>query len=181
MRLPWAHCLPSREMIVRSKGSGLQGLTASTGAVVGLVGAVFVGVGLWGRRETSRALARERIVDPDGSARPGAPVTTAGAARSAAELIRSNTLAATGDRTYAQVEPYLDATGRPTSDADGAAKDQRTGAPVENPDHDLWIQSTTLQSALLQAYLAFRLSELTAALGAALGVAGLGLAAAGRR
>ena len=52
---------------------------------------------------------------------------------------------------------------------------------MENPDHELWIQSTTLQSALLQAYMAFRLSELTVALGAALAAAGVGLAAAGHR
>ena len=148
---------------------------------MGLIGAAFVGVGLWGRRETSRALARERIEDPAGSAQSAAPVTTAAAARSAAELIRRNTLAATGDRTYAEIDPYLDPEGRPTSDAAAAAKDERTGAPVENPDHDLWIQSTTLQSALLQAYMAFRLSDLTVALGAALSVAGVGLVAAGRR
>ena len=165
-------------MIVRSDGSGPHALTASTGAALGLIGAVFVGVGLWGRRETSRALARERVEDPAGN---GQRVTSAAAARSAAELIRRNTLAATGERTYAEIDPYLDADGRPTSDAADAAKDERTGAPVENPDHDLWIQSTTLQSALLQAYMAFRMSDLTIALGAALAVAGLGLAAAGRR
>lgn len=168
-------------MIGRSDGSGPLALTTSTGAALGFIGAVFVGVGLWGRRETKRALARERIEDPVGRGRPGTQVATAGAARSAAEFIRRNTLAATGGRTYAEIEPYLDAEGRPTSDASQAAKDVQTGKPLENPDHDLWIQSTTLQSALLQAYMAFRLSDLTVALGAALALAGLGLAAVGRQ
>jgi hypothetical protein len=154
-------------------------VAGATGIAVGSVGVVMVGVGLWGRRETRCALARERITDPVGGG-GSAPVTTAAAARSVAELIRGNTLAATGGRTYAEVEPYLDADGRPTAHATDAAKDERTGKPVENPDHDLWIQSTTLQTALVQAYMAFRVSDLTVALGTALAVAGLGLVAAGR-
>jgi len=166
--------------MARSDERGSLVLTA-TGVAVSLAGTVFVGVGLWGRRETRRALARERIADPARDSPEGAQVTTAAGARSAAELIRSNTLAATGDRTYAEIEPYLDAEGEPTFDRAGAARDERTGRLVQNLDHELWIQSTTLQAALLQAYMAFRLSELTVALGAALVVAGAGLAAAGRR
>ena len=166
-------------MIAPSDDSRSLLLTA-TGAALGLVGAVFVGVGLWGRRETKRALARERIEDPVGGSRAGARVTTASAARSAAEFIRRNTLAGTGERTYSEIEPYLDAEGNPTSETSSAAKDDRTGGPVENPDHDLWIQSTTLQGALLQAYMAFRVAELTIAVGAAFVVTGVGLAAAGR-
>jgi hypothetical protein len=43
------------------------------------------------------------------------------------------------------------------------------------------MQSTTLQTALMQAYMAFRVAESTVALGAVLVVAGAGLAASGRR
>jgi hypothetical protein len=154
-------------------------LTA-TGAAVGLAGVAFLGTGLWGRRETRSALARERIELP-GETGSASSVITASAVRSAAEFIRRNTLAATGDRTYAEVEPYLDAERKPTSDRALAALNERTGAPVENADHALWIQSTTLQAALQQAYIAFRLSELTVGLGAAFVAAGLGLTAAGRR
>lgn len=167
-------------MFAQPEKSGSLVLTA-TGGVVGLAGVVFLGLGLWGRRETRNALARERIELPVENGRPAAHVTSASAVRTAAEFIRVNTLAATGDRTYAEIEPYLDAERRPTSDRAQAATDERTGAPVENPDHALWIQSTTLQSALQQAYIAFRLSELTVGLGAAFVIAGLGLAAAGRR
>jgi hypothetical protein len=58
--------------------------------------------------------------------------------------------------------------------------DERTTLPVENPAVKLWLQSTTLQTALMQAYLAFRLAELTAGLGAAFLAVGAALAATGR-
>jgi hypothetical protein len=98
-----------------------------------------------------------------------------------AELIRRNTVEATGGRTYAEIDPYVDEAGNTTPDAERAAKDERTGEPIENPDHALWIQSTTLQTALMQAYMAFRLSELTVAVGASFVGIGVGLAAMSRR
>jgi hypothetical protein len=52
---------------------------------------------------------------------------------------------------------------------------------VDNPDVRLWLQATTLQTALMQAYLAFRLAELTAGLGAVLVAVGGGLSAAASR
>ena len=150
---------------------------AVAGAGVGLAGAGFVGLGLWARREAGRTLARERIVGADGRQ----PVLNASHARSLAEFIRRNTLDATGGRTYAEVAAYIDGEGRPTSDAEAAVKHERTGQPLENPDHDLWLQSTTLQTALTQAYLAFRLSELTIAIGASFVLVGVALAAGARR
>ena len=146
------------------------------GLAVGCAGLAFVGTGLWARRDVKRVLAQERIVNPEDAR----PVEGAAGARAMAELIRRSTIAATGGRTYAETDSYVDEEGKPTSDADGAAKDERTGAPVENPDHALWIQSTSLQTALTQAYMAFRLSELTIALGGAFVAIGVGLAAAGR-
>lgn len=60
--------------------------------------------------------------------------------------------------------------------------DERTREPVENPKHLLWLQSTTLQTALMQAYMGSRIAELMIGLGAALAVAGAGVtAAAGSR
>ena len=163
--------------MIASADSGGSPLLTATGAAVGLAGLVFVGVGLWARREAARALAQERISSPLDETQ----VTSGAGARSLAEFIRRNTLEATGGRTYAEVDAYLDAHGRPTPDSAVAVKDELTGRPVENPDHDLWIQSTTLQSALMQAYMASRLAELTVALGAAFVAVGAGLASAGRR
>ena len=166
---------------MRARTTARPGIGAgSAGAAVGLIGCAFVGVGLWARRDVAHALEQERIVAA-GSARPDEPVTTAGAARAMAELIRRNTVAATGGRTYAEIAPYVDEEGVPTSEADRAAKDDRSGAALENPEHALWVQSTTLQTALMQAYMAFRLAELTIGVGAAFVAAGAGLAALGRR
>ena len=161
--------------MARSRARGSP-LASAAGAVAGLAGVGLVGVGLWARREARQALARERIVGV-----ADAPVTTASAARALAEMIRANTLEATGGLTYAEVEPYLDPEGNPTSDAARALTDERTKEAVESPHHDLWIQSTTLQTALMQAYVAFRLAELTVALGASFIAVGAGLASAGGR
>jgi hypothetical protein len=152
----------------------------AAGLAVGLAGFVFIGTGLWGHREVRRALARERILHP-GLPEGCAAVTSATRARALAEFIRQSTIDATAGRTYAEIEPYLDSGGTPTADSASAAKDERTGQPLMNPDASLWIQSTTLQTALMQAYMAFRVSESTAALGAVLIAAGAGLAASGRR
>lgn len=134
-----------------------------------------LGLGLWSRRDVARTLARERIRGLDAK-----PVTSAGAARSLAEAIRTSTLESTGGRTYSETDAYLDESGSPTSDRTSALVDERTALPVENPDVRLWLQATTLQTALMQAYLAFRLAELTAGLGAAFLAVGAALAASGR-
>ena len=160
-------------------GAKLPVQTAA-GFTVGLAGLVFVGTGLWGRRDVRRALARERIVHP---ALPEgrAEVTSAGRARSLADFIRQSTVDATSGHTYAEIEPYLDADGTPTGDSTNAARDERTGQPLANPDASLWIQSTTLQTALIQAYMPFRRSESTVAFGMVLVATGVGHVAAGRR
>lgn len=149
----------------------------AAGGLVGLVGVSLVGVGLWARRDVAHTLAQERIVIGEGAK----PVASASGARGLAETIRASTLESTGGRTYSEVLPYVGGDGRPTGDAELALKDDRTGKPVDNPDAALWVQATTLQTALMQAYVAFRLAELTAGLGATLAAAGVGLAVAGGR
>lgn len=167
-------------MTGRAEGGGSR-FAPAAGVAVGLAGMGFVGVGLWARREARQALARERIVSAADARPPNARVTTGAAARSMAEVIRRNTIEATGGRTYAEIEPYVDPEGNPTSEGTRAMKDERTGQSIENPSHRLWIESTTLQTALIQAYVAFRLAELTVALGLSFVAVGVGLAAGGRR
>ena len=143
------------------------------GAAVGLVGLGLVGIGLWARRDVARTLARERIVfGPDHKL-----VVRAGTARALAESIRTSTLEMTGGRTYSETPPYVGTDGEPTSDASLAAREDGTERPLENPHVALWLQATALQTALMQAYLAFRLAELTAGLGASFALVGAGLAA----
>ena len=155
-----------------TRAAGLSTLTAGLG---------LVGLGLWARGDVRRALARERIMSTPAAKPPSTLVTDAAAARSMAEVIRDNTLAATAGKTYGEVPAYVDPEGRPTPDKAAAAKDPLTGDALESPEHALWVQATTLQTALMQAYLAQRLAELTAGLGAVFVAVGAGLAAASRR
>ena len=148
----------------------------ASGLVVCLAGLGFVGAGLWGRREVQKGLARERIVGPTDSK----PVASGAAARALAEFIRARTVESAGGRTYAETELYLDAERQPTSDREQALEDDRSGEPVQNPEQNLWLQSTTLQTALNQAYMGSRLAELTIGIGAVFLAAGAGLAAAAR-
>jgi hypothetical protein len=163
-----------------TRGSKTALAPAGAGACVTLAGLGLIGVGLWARREVGRALAEERIVGTGDMSPPNAPVTSAAAARSLAEVIRRRTIAAAGGRTYAETDAYLAAGGGTTSDA-ALALTSESGQPVHNPSYELWVTSTTLQTALMQAYLAFRLADLTAGVGGALAVAGAGIAASGRR
>jgi hypothetical protein len=145
-----------------------------------LAGAVLVSVGLWAKREVRATLTRERIVSSPNAGAKSSLVTCGTAARSLAEVIRRSTLESAAGRTYAEIEPYLDHDGNPTSVREDALLDVRTGEPLENPMHALWLQSTTLQTALMQAYISSRLAELTIGLGAALVTAGAGVTALAR-
>lgn len=153
---------------------------AAAGAGVALAGLGLVTVGLWARRDVRRALAQERITGTGDMTPPNAPVTGAAAARQLAETIRRITVEAADGRTYAETAEYLAVDGGTTSDASLALVDERTGRPVRNPAYELWVTSTALQTALMQAYLAFRLADLTTALGATFVAVGAGIAA-GRR
>lgn len=155
--------------------------TGVAGACTLAAGVGLIAVGLWGKLDVRRGLARERIVSTPDAKPPRRPVTSPAAARSMAEVIRANTLSATSGRTYGETAAYVDEHGSPTSDRALAAKDAVTGAPVESPEHALWIQSTALQTALMEAYLAARLAELTVALGATFVGIGAGLVSAARR
>jgi hypothetical protein len=166
----WLRVMAGRCEACTTTTAGISTLAAGIG---------LVGIGLWARRDVRRGLERERITAA--STPPDAAVTTATGARALAEVVRENTLAATGGRTYGETLAYLDADGLPTADRAEAAPDPLTGHPLESPEHALWVQSTAIQTALMQAYLTQRLAELTLGLGAILVGLGGGLAAAARR
>lgn len=165
--------------VARSDPRAASG-AAVAGPAVALAGLGVAGAGLLARRDVRRALVRERI-EPIGSSSRHGVVSTPAGARALAEFIRGSVLESTKGCTYAEVEAYLDSDGLPTADAVLAARDPNTGRPLENPDHALWLEATTLQTALMQAYVAFRLAELTIALGASLALAGLAIGSLGRR
>ena len=108
---------------------------------------------------------------------PEAPVRSASQVRALAEMIREITLSAADGRTYAETDEFLTPDGSTTSDRGEALVDERTGGPVRNPSYELWISSTALQSALLQAYMGYRIADLTLGLGATFVAAGIGIAA----
>jgi hypothetical protein len=103
-------------------------MQTTTGATVGLVGFGLAGVGLWAKGEAVRALSRERIVLPLAPGAAPAQVKSARAARALAEMIREQTLEATGGHTYSELDPYVGSERTTTSVEAQALMDERTGA-----------------------------------------------------
>lgn len=79
-----------------------------------------------------------------------------------------------GGQTYSQMGRFLDESGKPTSDQAAAAKDPKTGQPVENGARNIWVSSTGFQTALNSAYFAESIATFVIVVGAALLLAGIG-------
>jgi hypothetical protein len=148
------------------------GIAASVILIVFGIGSIVVGIG--GRDRVQSDLAREQIVGTPDSTIPGQLVDTGSEAQAFAKVMRKHTLEATGGQTYAQMGRFLDATGKPTSDEAKAAKDAKTGQPVENPARNLWVTETALTTALNTAYFAESVATFVIAMGAALLLTGIG-------
>ena len=89
--------------------------------------------------------------------------------------MRKHTLEATDGQTYSEMGRFLDESGEPTSDEAAAAKDPKTGQPVENPARNIWISSTAFQTALNTAYFAESVATFVLVVGIALLLVGGGL------
>src|SRR5215203_1793870 len=135
-----------------SKLYSYAGIFASIVLIAFGAGSLYMGFD--GRDQVRDDLAREQIVGTEDSTIPGQKVDTGSEAQAFAAVIRKHTLEATGGQTYAQMGRFLDENGKPTSDEAAAAKDPKTGQPVENPARNIWISSTAFQSALNTAYFA---------------------------
>ena len=148
------------------------GIAASIVLILFGVSAVVVG---FAARDTVRTdLAREQIVGTPDSSIPGQKVDTGSEAHAFAAVMRKHTLEATGGQTYAQMDRFLDASGKPTSDEAKAATDPKTGEPAENPARNIWISSTAFQTALNTAYFAESITTFVMAIGGALLLIGIG-------
>jgi hypothetical protein len=134
-----------------------------------------IGLGAWGFNEVRDNLARENIVGTPDSSIPGQKVNTGSEARAFASVMRKHALEATGGQTYAEMGRFLDAKGNPTSDESKAAKDPKTGQPVENGLRNLWVTETALTTALTMAYMGERLAVFGMVMGVALVLVGIGL------
>lgn len=169
------------------------GLAAGLAMVA--IGVVAIVMGIGGHGTVLDSIKRERIVGtPDmtpalianeagtklpGVALPtcsvaGKAVDTGARARCFADYMRIHTLLATGGQTYAEMGRYLDAKGQPTSDATKAAKDPRSGQPVENGLRNLWVTETALTTALNTSYLADQIASFGVVVGGSLLLAGVG-------
>jgi hypothetical protein len=138
------------------------------------VGIGSIGLGAWGFNEVRDNLARENIVGTPDSSIPGQKVNTGSEARAFAAVMRKHALEATGGQTYAEMGRFLDAQGNPTSDESKAAKDPKTGQPVENGLRNLWVTETALTTALTMAYMGERLAVFGMVMGVALLLTGIG-------
>jgi hypothetical protein len=137
-------------------------------------GAGSIAIGAWGINTVRDNLAAENIVGTPDSSIPGQKVDTGSEARAFAAVMRKHALEATGGQTYAEMGRFLDAQGNPTSDEDQAAKDPKTGQPVENGLRNLWVTETALTTALNMAYMGERIGVFGIVMGIALVLTGIG-------
>jgi hypothetical protein len=136
------------------------------------VGSIYTGFD--GRDRVRDDLAREQIVGTEDSTIPGQKVDTGSEAEAFAAVMRKHTLEATGGQTYAQMGRFLDENGKPTSDEAAAAKDPKTGQPVENGLRNMWVNSTALSTALNTAYFAESVATFAIVMGFAMLLTGFG-------
>ena len=148
------------------------GIVASVILIAVGIGSVYMGFD--GRDRVRSDLAREQIVGTPDSTIPGQKVDTGAEAQAFAKVMRKHTLEATGGQTYAQMGRFLDANGNAVADEAQAAKDPKTGKPVENGARNIWISSTAFQTALNTAYFAESVATFAIVTGVALLLAGIG-------
>ena len=154
-------------------------LTAFFGLLFMLSGVVMITQGYAAKTEVKNEIAAEKLTipaaeRPDGSRDEvvlkevpaeyrGAAVTDAAGLRYMRAVIRGHTLNSTGGKTFSEMPrtiPKLDEAGNPVLDEDGKS------VMVPNTARDLWITSTTLQTALMQGYLALKVADLVTGVGA---------------
>jgi len=104
----------------------------------------------------------------------GQSIDTGSEARCFASYMRIHALEATGGQPYAQIGRFLDSEGNPTSDEAKAAKDPKTGQPVENGKRNIWVTETALTTALNMAYFGERVGVFGIVMGIALLLTGIG-------
>ena len=148
------------------------GIAASVILIAFGIGSIVIGFD--GRDRVRSDLAREQIVGTEDSTIPGQLVDTGSEAQAFADVMRKHTLEATGGQTYAEMDRFLDENGKPTSDEANAAKDPKTGQPVENGLRNMWINETALSTALNTAYFAESVATFAIVMGIALLLTGIG-------
>ncbi len=172
------------------------GIIASVILIV--AGAASIGAGALGVMQVRDALSAEKIVgSPDmtpagikagateagldvskldipDEAVAGKTIDTGSEAKAFAGYMRIHALESTGGQVYAEMGRFLDADGQATNDEAAAAKDPKTGQPVQNQLRNLWVTETALATALNTSFFAERVGAFTVAIGGALLLTGVG-------
>lgn len=148
------------------------GIVASVVLIVAGIGSIVVGFD--GRDRVRDDLAREKIVGTPDSSIPGQLVDTGKEAEAFSTTMRKHALEATDGRSYAEMGRFIDSKGKETNDEKLAAKDPKTGQPVENGARNIWVTETALSTALNVAYFAESVSVFAVVMGFALLLTGIG-------
>jgi hypothetical protein len=161
------------------KWLGVGGIAAGVVLIAFGIGAIAMSVD--GRNTVRDSLAAQNITATpdaaeltDGALQPGQSIDTGSEARDFATVMEHHALEATGGQHYAEMGRFLDANGKPTSDEAKAAKDPKSGQPVENGLRNLWVTETALTTALNMSYMAEQLSLFGLVVGVALLLSGVG-------
>src|SRR6187455_1863096 len=82
------------------------------------------------------------------------PVDDGGSAKCFADYMRIHALEDTDGKTYAEMPRFIGKDGKPTAEESDAAIDPKSGAPVSNPERNIWVTETALSTALNTSYFA---------------------------
>lgn len=155
------------------------GIAASAVLIAFGIGAIAIGFS--GRAEVRDRLAEQKITaTPDaaeitnGKLQPGALVDTGAEAKQFANVMKFHALESTGGKYYAEMGRFLTPAGKDTNDEAAAAKDPRTGRPVENGARNLWVTQTALSTALNTSFFAEQVALFSIVMGVALLLTGVG-------
>jgi hypothetical protein len=155
------------------------GIVASLILIAFGVGAIAIGID--GRSEVRDAIAEQNITaTPDaaeltnGDLEPGQAIKTGADAKAFANVMEHHALESTGGKRYAEMGRFLTADGKETSDENLAAKDPKTGQPVENGLRNLWVTETALSTALNTSFFAERVAVFSIVMGTAMLLTGIG-------
>ena len=151
---------------------GYGGIVASVILIAFGIGSIAIGFD--GRNTVRDDLAQEQIIGTPDSTISGKLVDTGSSAHAFANVMRKHALEATDGRTYAEMGRFIDKKGKETNNEKLAAKDPKTGQPVENQARNIWVTETALSTALNVAYFAERVSVFAIVMGFALLLTGVG-------
>ena len=130
------------------------------GLVFVAAGSLMMFQGIQAKGEVKANILAEKLVTTEDASIPNVAVDSPETLVAMRDIIREHTLTSTNGLTYSELpRNLLDENGNPVLDANGK--------PIANPARTLWINSTTLQTALMQGYMAWKLADLVVGLGTA--------------